>query len=671
MSVRNKLLLLLIVAILGFGLIFTATQIGKTTSARMHQLQAQAVDCYLDALQSRRHEKNFLMRHDLTYVEKVHALDKGIRDRLADIRTMDPANEKQIARAIDLLTTYNTNFDKAAKAVVQIGLTEKDGLRWQFIQAARNLEKTFTMLSDDAAVIALLQLRRQEKNYQMRRTETYLNRMSTNLDAVRALVAERRDLTPQQHEELETSLENYARAFFTYVEKGLEAGKAESELISSARALEPVLTGLRAYYIQENQRVSRFVDMAVIGIESGTGLGLGLLTLWIFLSITRPLKTLQAFSDRIAQGDLDTAPPEGFRAEFGQLRDTMAHMVSRIRDMFDEVRNKQAEAKAQAERAEEAMRTAQAQETEVKKLWQRMVNSGRKVENVSDRVAVAAEQLAAMIAQVKEGSLVQHERMDETATAMEQMNEAVVEVARSAGQASNNAREAKEKALHGAQLVGRAIDSISTVNEHTNSMRGGMEALDTQVDSIGQVMDMISEIADQTNLLALNAAIEAARAGDAGRGFAVVADEVRKLAEKTMVATKQVEENINAIQAAAKENIRNMQFAYEAVEESTSLARQSGNAQDEIVSLVEENTLQVEGIASASEEQSASSEQINRAVEEVSHIAEQAAQGMVTSHEAVSALVSLAGELRVMVQDMLAHDEKAPEKKESASRAAA
>ncbi|MFW5488055.1 MAG: methyl-accepting chemotaxis protein [Desulfovibrio sp.] len=668
MSVRNKLLLLLVVAVLGFGLVFTITKIGKVTSQRMLTLQTLAVDGYLEALQSRRHEKNFILRHDTSYVDRVKKLDGTIRAKLEEIIRLDPAMEKECRKAIKLLEVYQTNFAKAVDARVLIGLTEKDGLRWQFIQAARAMEKTFTVLSDDKAVVALLQLRRQEKNYQLRGTETYLNRMRNNLQAVRDLVDTRAELGQQEREALQKALDEYAKAFFAYVDNEILAQKAESELVMSARALEPVLTHLRNYYLQERERVSDMVDLTVIGIEGIAGLTIGLLIIWIFMSVTKPLKALQQYSSKIAQGELEAKPPVGIKAEFGQLEQAMVHMVQQIKAMLDEVRDKEAEAKEQAHRAEEAMLQAQEQESEVKKLWERMVDSGKQVENFSDRVAVAAEQLAAMISQVKEGSMVQHTRMGETATAMEQMNEAVMEVARNAGQASENAQQAKEKALHGAALVNKAISSISTVNEHTTSMRQGMEALDTQVNSIGQVMDVISEIADQTNLLALNAAIEAARAGDAGRGFAVVADEVRKLAEKTMTATKQVEQNINAIQDAAKQNIRNMQFAYEAVEESTALAQESGNAQDEIVSLVEQNTMQVEGIASASEQQSASSEQINRAVDEVSNIAEQAAQGMMTSHQAVSALVNLAGELRSMVHGMLRNDAETTNKHDEATQ---
>ncbi len=91
------------------------------------------------------------------------------------------------------------------------------------------------------------------------------------------------------------------------------------------------------------------------------------------------------------------------------------------------------------------------------------------------------------------------------------------------------------------------MGQISKLIEFADSATKNIGDLETSVENIGNVIQLIKEIADQTNLLALNAAIEAARAGEHGRGFAVVADEVRKLAERTQNATKEVEVTINVL----------------------------------------------------------------------------------------------------------------------------
>jgi len=179
-----------------------------------------------------------------------------------------------------------------------------------------------------------------------------------------------------------------------------------------------------------------------------------------------------------------------------------------------------------------------------------------------------------------------------------------------------------------------------------------MTQLGTQAEGIGQIMNVISDIADQTNLLALNAAIEAARAGDAGRGFAVVADEVRKLAEKTMAATKEVGDAISGIQNGARKNQENVERAVTTIEQATTLAGQSGESLQQIVSLVEISTDQVRSIATASEQQSAASEEINHSIEEINRISRETATAMNQSAQAVGELANQAGTLRGLIENM-------------------
>ncbi len=271
---------------------------------------------------------------------------------------------------------------------------------------------------------------------------------------------------------------------------------------------------------------------------------------------------------------------------------------------------------------------------------------------ISSRVAAASEQLSAQVEQVSRGAEMQRDRVESTASAMTEMNATVLEVAKSAGQASDQSEMTRDKAKDGANLVDQVVRSINLVDKVAANLQTNMQELGTQAESIGGVMNVISDIADQTNLLALNAAIEAARAGEAGRGFAVVADEVRKLAEKTMTATQEVGANITAIQNSTRVNINEVNEAAKAINEATGLANTSGQALSEIVNLAATNSAVVASIATAAEEQSATSEEISHAIEEINKIVGETAEGMVQSSSAVQELASMAQELNTVMAEL-------------------
>lgn len=281
-----------------------------------------------------------------------------------------------------------------------------------------------------------------------------------------------------------------------------------------------------------------------------------------------------------------------------------------------------------------------------------IVTAATHLQKVVDVVSNASEELSAQIEQSSRGSEVQAQRVAETATAMDEMNATVIEVAKNASNAADSAGQARFKAVNGAKVVIEAVDSITAVQKKSIVLKTDMEALDRQAGGIGQIMNVISDIADQTNLLALNAAIEAARAGEAGRGFAVVADEVRKLAEKTMAATKEVGEAISHIQQGARKNLENVEQSVATIEQATDLANQSGMALKEIVAMVEAATDQVRSIAAASEQQSAASEEITKSIDDINTISAETARAMAQSALSVSELAEQAQNLRVLIEKM-------------------
>ncbi len=293
-----------------------------------------------------------------------------------------------------------------------------------------------------------------------------------------------------------------------------------------------------------------------------------------------------------------------------------------------------------------------AQQKKIEAQNRKIAEAAAAANTVSDQVASASEELSAQIEQSSRGSEEQRNRTGEAATAMEEMNATVMEVAKSASTAAELADKAKAKAQEGEKLVDEVVATINQVNAKAEELKADMTELGRQAEGIGQIMNVIADIADQTNLLALNAAIEAARAGDAGRGFAVVADEVRKLAEKTMNATNEVENYIKAVQASARKNIQGTEATTKAILASTETAGRSGAALHEIVEMVERTADQVRGIATASEEQSAASEEISRTTEDINRIASETAEAMTQSAQAVSDLARLAQELKTIINNM-------------------
>ena len=261
----------------------------------------------------------------------------------------------------------------------------------------------------------------------------------------------------------------------------------------------------------------------------------------------------------------------------------------------------------------------------------------------------ACEQLVSVLVKTDTATAETAGRMHDTLTAMEQMNMAVLDISKNAGDAAANSDNMRNTATDGQNIVEQVVSSISQVQKNSMDLRADMEKLSDEAQSINRIMTVISDIADQTNLLALNAAIEAARAGDAGRGFAVVADEVRKLAEKTMSATTEVGAAIENIQQSTRRNMEHVDRAVTSIEEVTGQAHTSGDRLRDIVEITTLSTDMVRAIATASEQQSASTAQINETVEAVDSTLKDVAMTIADANNAAKQLNGQMSEIRQLM----------------------
>ena len=404
--------------------------------------------------------------------------------------------------------------------------------------------------------------------------------------------------------------------------------------------------------LSEIDDATGYIRNVSLGVMFAGALVVGLIIWLIVRPIIRDLLQGVAFAKAVSEGELNQTVTLHRDDELGELFDALSVMLQQLKNMIAAARQKEERANEESRKAQEAMRQAEEAGKEAQTKTGALLRAADRLAEVGNAVSSASARLSAQIEQSDKGAAKSAQQLTEAATAMNQMNATVQEVAKNSSTASAASSETRQKAESGAQVVERSLQRIQSVHTTSLRLKEDMGQLNEHTQAISQIMNVISDIADQTNLLALNAAIEAARAGEAGRGFAVVADEVRKLAEKTMASTQDVGNAIKAIQESAAKSSGSVDDAVAQIEEVTGLASQSGTALQEIVSMAEATADQINAIATASEEQSAASEQINHSIFQVSDMSKQTAEAMAEAAKAVAELAAQAENLAELIQDL-------------------
>ena len=251
-----------------------------------------------------------------------------------------------------------------------------------------------------------------------------------------------------------------------------------------------------------------------------------------------------------------------------------------------------------------------------------------KVSEAVQATASAANQISSSTEEMAAGAQEQSSQAAEVAGAVEQMSKTIIETTKNTTQATEASKRAGKVAKEGGHVVEETIEGMIKISEVVKQSAETVQALGKSSDQIGEIVQVIDDIADQTNLLALNAAIEAARAGEQGRGFAVVADEVRKLAERTTKATKEIATMIKQIQKDTNDAVESMQQGTVEVEKGKTLAEKAGSSLQEIIHGAEQVVDIVTQVAAASEEQSSAAEQISKNIESISSVTQESASGI-------------------------------------------
>ncbi len=425
--------------------------------------------------------------------------------------------------------------------------------------------------------------------------------------------------------------------------------------------------------------------LVVIGIVF-IAAGLVLVALFRRMIVTAVL-ALRDAAQSVAGGNIEETIAFDRKDEIGELAVAFNKMVENTRHSLTEVQNQKEHAERAKLEAEHARRSAMDQqhylETEVDRLTSvveqvtngdltqeiksqrddeigrlitmvnRMITDLRgmllQVGEATAAVASASAEISSSTEQMAAGAQTQTSQAMEIASAIEEMTQTIVENSRNTDLASESTRKNAQCAKEGVTVAGEMITGIHRIAEVVNQSATTILGLGKSSDQIGEIIQVIDDIADQTNLLALNAAIEAARAGEQGRGFAVVADEVRKLAERTTKATKEVAHTIKKIQGETKSAVAAINQGTQEVENGAALAERVGSSLKEMTETAEEAGEIVQQIAAASTQQSSTSGDISQNVQAMSAITQETAQG---THQIARAAEDL-NKLTLHLQDLV------------------
>ncbi|WP_049925551.1 methyl-accepting chemotaxis protein [Halopiger goleimassiliensis] len=343
---------------------------------------------------------------------------------------------------------------------------------------------------------------------------------------------------------------------------------------------------------------------------------------------------------------------EGMRAGLQNRIDELEESRERIEDQREEVKRRNADLEADAERIRQVLRKCAEGDftdrvtlesdheamteiaTGLNVMLDDVEGTLQDVQRLADEVDAVGTEVSTSVAEMQQASAEvsdsaeeisiatdeQNERFEEVLGEMSDLSATIEEIASTADGVADVSARAADRARSGRETASDAIAELERIERRSGTIVDRIDALEEELAEISDVVELIDEIAEETNLLAVNASIEAARAGQDGSRFAVVANEIKSLSEETGDATREVDELVTNVQTAAQDAVDEIQGMQRDVVEGAETIEESLEVLEEIANQVQEANDGVQSINEATDEQATTSQQVvsmvDRATEE-------------------------------------------------------
>ena len=567
------------------------------TMLKLNNTIKLAEEMNIHELTLRKHEKNFLFYKQQSSLDSFQAEYNEMQKSQAQLEALY-AELGLDSSTLDQLQTYvgqyKTDFDKVVTLQKQIGLHPKDAAYGRLRAAVHEVETLLKQQNNTSLLVAMLQLRRNEKDFMLRLDKKYLARFNKNIESFKTEISNLRSDMSYVNQLL-SHVETYQKEFGNLVlaqERlgfNLQSG-ALAQLAASVEKSDQIINRMvqqTEEEIQESADVTKVVALVIFAVASVVVLFFVYLT---SLSIITPINKVCEVIHKIrGDNNLTLHVDRDSKDEIGLMTKDFDSLIDDFKDLIYEVNS------------------------------------------ATNTLNVATENLANTTSATSAGMQDQLHEADMVATAATQMQATIQDISINTEEAAKKAESTNVSAMSGKDEVD---STVSRISELSNSLGGASEVvsqLEKDGETIGSVLDVIRGIAEQTNLLALNAAIEAARAGEQGRGFAVVADEVRSLAQRTQDSTQEIESIITTLQSRTQEVVSLMDLCQRQGDESAAQAQKAGELLLSITIDVQNIMDMSTQIATAIDEQNHVASEVNKNVVRIRDIAEEAAEHTATN----------------------------------------